>query len=41
MPPLELDAMLRAMRRAIAEAAEGMPTQQAYIDANCRAPKPV
>lgn len=40
VPPLELDRMLRAMRRTIAEAAEAMPTQKAYIDQYCRATPP-
>lgn len=36
--PTELDRILTGMRSAVAAAAQAMPTQQAWIDAHCRAP---
>ena len=38
--PAELDRMLRAMRKTIADAAEALPTQADYIDRYCRAAPP-
>jgi tryptophan halogenase len=40
IPPTDLDRALRGMRAAIVAAADAMPTQQAYLDANARAPTP-
>ena len=40
VPPAELDRMLRAMRKTIADAAEALPTQADYIDRYCRAAPP-
>ncbi len=37
VPPLELEKVLRAMRRVIGDVVQDMPTQADYIDRNCRA----
>ncbi|MBC2670117.1 tryptophan halogenase family protein [Novosphingobium piscinae] len=37
VPPRELEAILRAMRKVMAEAAAGMPLQSAWINQHCRA----